>query len=299
MAAQRLPTPPAEQPAEPPLCPFEVGKTYTKEDIYRIFEVPAKQRGGNWNTGYTKFDGRWFIFSNIGTPGRTGHDYGDRLLDGRMVWFGKTKSHIGQSSITDIVSGNSTVFIFYRRESREPFTFAGIGKARSVKDTTPVEVEWDLVAAAYVPLPLLVVPPAAQSVATTKTEYRDQPAAMPRVNEPVSQATPAPTPAWISPIFAQRSYQQATVHAGRHRPTDALMAQILAALDAAPGRQLPLSGLAKAIGCPEIRIGGILAQASRILNLDGYLVLQISTDRGFVRLDKELAIRQFIPGSGS
>jgi len=298
MAAFHVPSQPSEQPADPPLCPFEVGKSYSKEDIYRIFEVPAARRGGNWNTGYTKFDGRWFIFSNIGIPGRTGHDYGDRLVESRLFWSGKKKSHIAQSSITDLVSDNSTVYIFYRRESRDPFTFAGIGKVLSVKDTTPVEIEWELRAAAYVPLPLLVVPPPTHVGSAPKKPHGGQPVAPQPIISPAPQAVVVSIPAWIPPIFSQRSYQQATVHAGRHRPPDVQMAQILAALDVAPGRQLPLSGLAKAIGCPEIRISGILAQASRILNLDGYLVLQISIDRGFVRLDKDLAIRQFISESG-
>ena len=65
MAAERLTS--AQEDQHPRLCPFEVGKSYTKEDIYRIFEVSAARRGGNWNTGYTKYDGYWFIFSNIGT----------------------------------------------------------------------------------------------------------------------------------------------------------------------------------------------------------------------------------------
>lgn len=289
MAAERL-VESLEQPA-PRLCPFEVGKEYTKESIYRIFEVAEKRRNGNWNTGYTKYDGYWFIFSNIGTPGRTGHDYGDRLEKGRMTWFGKTKSHIGQASIVDMVSGTSVVFIFYRRESRSPFTFAGVGKALAVKDSQPVEVEWELIAAPYTPLPLLLVPP--------PTNGRQ--AAPPEAGAP---ATPVPVPAvevpeWVQQIFTQRSYYRATLHAGRHRPTDAMLGQLLGALDAAPGRQLPLPRLAKAIGCAELRIGGILSQASRIFNLDGYQVLELTSDRGFVRLDRDLAIRQFLAGHGS
>lgn len=78
MAAQPLSDVPAAR-IDPALCPFEVGNTYNKEDIFRIFEVPVKQRKGNWNTGYTKYAGHWFICSNLGPPGRTGHDYGQAI----------------------------------------------------------------------------------------------------------------------------------------------------------------------------------------------------------------------------
>ncbi len=288
MAAHRLTEEPIS-PAEPTLCPFEVGKTYTKDDIYRIFEVPERQQKGNWNTGYTKYQGAWFIFSNIGTPGRTGHDYGDRLRPGGMTWFGKTKSHIGQPSISEMVSGKHVVYIFYRHEDRNPFTFAGMAKAVGVKDSTPVEVEWELLPSPYQPLPLLIVPPRLAEVSASS------PTAVPMA----VVGDPTPTPAWVTGLLTHPRWHQAAIHAGRHRPADALVARLLAALDAASGRQLSLTAAAQAIQVPAVRIGGIIAQVSRMLNLDGYQVLQITADRGFVRLDKDLACRQFSQGSPS
>jgi hypothetical protein len=285
MAAERLTS--TKEDSHPRICPFEVGKAYTKEDIYRIFEVSAARRGGNWNTGYTKYDGYWFIFSNIGTPGRTGHDYGDQLANGQLSWFGKTKSHIGQDSIVDMVSETSVVFVFYRRESRSPYTFAGVGKAREIRDRRPVEIEWEIIAVPYRPLPLLLLP-------TTDSA--------PVTANPPKNVVEQPTrdiPKWVQQLVVQPIFQQATLHAGRHRPSDAVLAQLLAELDAAQGRQLPLPRVAKALGCPEVRIGGLIAQASRILNRDGYLVLSLTGDRGFVRLDRELAMRQFLTGYDS
>jgi hypothetical protein len=282
MAAERLTS--AKEDQHPRICPFEVGKSYTKEDIYRIFEVSAARRGGNWNTGYTKYDGYWFIFSNIGTPGRTGHDYGDQLANGRLSWFGKTKSHIGQESIVDMVTETSVVFVFYRRESRSPYTFAGVGKAREIRDRKPVEVEWEIIAVPYRPLPLLLSPTTTAAPVTAE-----------RVNA-VGDQRVRDIPTWVQQLVVQPAFQQATLHAGRHRPSDAVIAQLLAELDAAQGRQMPLSLLAKSLGCPAVRIGGLIAQASRILNLDGYQVLAFTVDRGYVRLDRELAMRQFLTG---
>lgn len=286
MAAQRLTDalPPATEPA---LCPFEVGKTYSKDDIYRIFEVPDKQQKGNWNTGYTKYAARWFIFSNINIPGRTGHDYGDRLRPGGMTWFGKTKSHIGQPSIVDMVSGKHPVYIFYRHEDRSPFTFGGMAHAVSVKDSTPVEVEWEFRSSPYAPLPLQIVVP---RVAVVREPTPDTP------STPTIKDYPS-IPPWIQGLLAHPRWHQAAVHAGRHRPSDTQVAHLLTAVDAAPGRQLSLTAAAQAIQVPPLRIAGIIAQVCRMLNLDGYQVLQITVDRGFVRLDKDLACRQFSQGS--
>ena len=292
MAAERLTS--AQEDQHPRLCPFEVGKSYTKEDIYRIFEVSAARRGGNWNTGYTKYDGYWFIFSNIGTPGRTGHDYGDRLENGQLSWYGKTKSHIGQESIADMVSETSVVLIFYRHESRSPYTFAGVGKAREVRDSRPVEVDWEIVAVPYRPLPLLLSPiPAPTHTPTKLAKVADH------STSSSDSKRSREVPAWIQKLVTQPVFQRATQHAGRHRPSDAVLAQLLAELDAAQGRQMPLTLVAKALGYPEVRIGGLIAQASRILNLDGYQVLALTVDRGYVRLDRDLAMRQFLPGYDS
>jgi hypothetical protein len=270
MAAERLTS--AQEQQSPRHCPFEVGKSYTKEDIYRIFEVSSARRGGNWNTGYTKYDGYWFIFSNIGTPGRTGHDYGDRLEIGKLSWFGKTKSHIGQESIVDMVAETGVVLIFYRRESRSPYTFAGVGKAREIRDRTPVEIEWEIIPVPYRPLPLLIVPPPDPAPATPN-----------RVGIVGSQRSHE-IPAWVQQLVTQPVFQRATLLAGRHRPSDAVFAQLLAVLDAAQGRQMPLTLVAKALNCPVVRMGGLIAQASRILNLDGYQVLALTVDRGYVSI---------------
>ena len=123
-------------------CAFVVGNKYTKSDIYAICGVPANKQNGNWNTGYTNYDGDWFIFCNVGTPGRTGHDYANSFVGDELRWFGKTTSHIEQDSIKSLLNPDGNVFVFYREVDRDPFTFAGIAKAASWEDTTPVEITW-------------------------------------------------------------------------------------------------------------------------------------------------------------
>lgn len=121
---------------------FIVGETYSKADIYRICKVPLTKQKGNWNTGYTNYEGDWFIFCNVGVPGRTGHDYGNRFVGDDLVWFGKTASHVDQESIRSLLHPDGRIFVFYREEDRDPFTFAGIAQAKSHKATVPVEITW-------------------------------------------------------------------------------------------------------------------------------------------------------------
>jgi 5-methylcytosine-specific restriction protein A len=45
--------------------PFIVNEKYTKSDIYRICNVPVAKQKGNWNTGYTNYEGDWFIFCGV------------------------------------------------------------------------------------------------------------------------------------------------------------------------------------------------------------------------------------------
>lgn len=68
---------------------FQVGKQYTRRDICKIIGVPEDTKGGNWDTGYNQYNEDWFIFCNIGIPGRTGHNYNNLLIGDNLVWYGK------------------------------------------------------------------------------------------------------------------------------------------------------------------------------------------------------------------
>ncbi|WP_413721944.1 HNH endonuclease [Sodalis sp. RH24] len=121
---------------------FVVGNSYTKNDLYTLCRIPVEKQKGSWNTGYTQYDGDWFIFCNIGIPGRTGHNYGNRFVGDDLLWYGKTDSHINQPSIKSMRDGIGNNFIFYRTDDRSPFTFAGTAKAIQVRDIRPVEILW-------------------------------------------------------------------------------------------------------------------------------------------------------------
>jgi 5-methylcytosine-specific restriction protein A len=153
--------------------PYIVGKKYTKADIYHVADVPQRQQKGNWNTGYTKWRRDWYVFCNVGIPGRTGHDYANRFVGDELHWYGKTRSHVEQDSISSMLKPAGSVFVFYRGNNKDPFTFAGRATARLRRqDTSPVELTFSFESsAAQRPevLPEEVQEPAKYPEGATKT----------------------------------------------------------------------------------------------------------------------------------
>ncbi|HEU4324037.1 MAG TPA: DUF3427 domain-containing protein [Roseiflexaceae bacterium] len=121
---------------------FRVGQPYTRRDVYKVIGIPEDTKGGNWDTGYNQYEGSWFIFCNIGTPGRTGHNYNNVLLDDLLVWYGKTLSRLQHSSIKSMLDPKNRVYIFAREDNSLPFIYLGIGKAIATEDTMPVKITW-------------------------------------------------------------------------------------------------------------------------------------------------------------
>ncbi|TCS38377.1 hypothetical protein EDC30_102114 [Paucimonas lemoignei] len=121
---------------------FQVGKAYKRSQIKEAIGLDPNAKGGPWDTGYAERDGADFIFCNIGTAGRTGHDY-DNYFDGPdLVWRGKTNSHRTQPTIQRMTAPGAEVHVFWRSDERDPFTYAGIGTAVEVTDEKPVRVRW-------------------------------------------------------------------------------------------------------------------------------------------------------------
>jgi 5-methylcytosine-specific restriction enzyme A len=123
---------------------FKVGAAYTRLEIIDISGAPPQDRGGAWFTGYREFGGASFIFANVGTSGRTGHDYNNRLVGDNLIWQGRTGSKLSHSSIRRMLSIDSIVYIFTRRSDRAPFIFKGLGRAIETVDSMPVQVVWNL-----------------------------------------------------------------------------------------------------------------------------------------------------------
>ena len=125
------------------MAEFSVGDQYTRDEIAeRIGMPPERRKGGAWATGYDEWRGEAFVFANVGGPGRTGHDYGNRWQGKDLVWFGKTGSRRGQPQIDRLISNTVPAHIFWRGKDRSPFSYAGMGMAMTATSGTPVEVVW-------------------------------------------------------------------------------------------------------------------------------------------------------------
>lgn len=105
---------------------FKIGAQYTRQDVFDILRIPDPG-GGNWYTGYNSHRDDWFIFCGVGTAGRTGHDYNNHFHGDELVWYGKTGSRLEQPSIQELIKPSTKVYIFYREDNRNPFTFVGLG----------------------------------------------------------------------------------------------------------------------------------------------------------------------------
>lgn len=124
--------------------PFNINREYTKKDIYHILGVPKEIQGGNWDTGYNRYNGDYFIFANIATQGRTGHDYSNSL-DGNLIhWTAKATTNLQQPQVQELIKPQGSVYFFYRDDNLKPWIFAGTVTPEKVYDTAPVQIVWRL-----------------------------------------------------------------------------------------------------------------------------------------------------------
>jgi hypothetical protein len=121
---------------------FDVGTKYTRAQIQDLLGVPEDRRGGDWATGYTRFVDEFFVFCNVGSAGRTGHDYPNRWEGEQLVWSAKNRSNVSQPLMRAVAAGSLPAHIFHRSADRSPFTCAGRATAADVQDSTPVIVRW-------------------------------------------------------------------------------------------------------------------------------------------------------------
>jgi hypothetical protein len=124
--------------------PFHIGGSYTRKEIQEILEVPEGRRSGNWLTGYHCYNKDWYIFSTIGTAGRTGHDYDDHFEDNDFIWYGKTGSKLCHPSIQSLINPDGYIHLFVRKDDRKPFTYYGPVKLKAFFNEIPVKIIWEI-----------------------------------------------------------------------------------------------------------------------------------------------------------
>ncbi len=97
---------------------------------------------------------------------------------------------------------------------------------------------------------------------------------------------------WIEALLASEQMAAQRAQAARTHLSDDRLREILEALDERGGK-LTRAALAKRLGVPPMRIGGILSALRRVLNVEGYSVLSVDEAADTVELNRALLDAQF------
>lgn len=107
------------------------------------------------------------------------------------------------------------------------------------------------------------------------------------------ESTVAASPvAWVDGVLASPVYASQRALAGRTAPRDAQIRALLETLDRYHGRA-PRAAVASALGLSDMRVRGVLAGARRVLNVEGFAVLEEEDATGTVLLNRDLLRIQF------
>lgn len=82
---------------------FDRGSKYTRPDVKERAGLSRDVKGGNWDTGVVEHDNEFLIFANVGTEGRTGHNYGNRWEGSCLRWYHKAGSHLAWQSVQNLL----------------------------------------------------------------------------------------------------------------------------------------------------------------------------------------------------
>jgi hypothetical protein len=148
---------------------------------------------------------------------------------------------------------------------------------------------WDLPAAAA---------PAAAPPAPRPSQRRPAPAPVGQGGLFGDEELPLPSaPAragedWIGALLTSPVYGSQRLLAARVALADEQMRRLLASLDERGGK-LSRAALAQRMGVPELRLGGMLSAARRMLNVDQVQVLTVDDAAGMVEVNRGLLVQQF------
>tara|TARA_B100001059_G_scaffold77407_1_gene75122 strand:+ start:2150 stop:3952 length:1803 start_codon:yes stop_codon:yes gene_type:complete len=125
---------------------FEINRVYRKSDIYKIFNVPKVQQGGKWRNGYCEHNNEFFIFANIGIPGKTEageYNYKNKINDNdEMEWEAQNGSKLSWPTVQKLKKSNPYIFVRYKDFRSGIYKFIGVGDCMETKDTSPVYFKW-------------------------------------------------------------------------------------------------------------------------------------------------------------
>jgi hypothetical protein len=115
--------------------------------------------------------------------------------------------------------------------------------------------------------------------------------AQPAAKTEVVLATPV-VPDWVQALLASPVFAEQKRLGGRTVPTDEVFSKLLMAIDQRGGK-ITTAGLANSLRLSLVRLPGFIATAQRVLNVDGFLVLNRDDVSDTIALDRNLLCRQF------
>jgi hypothetical protein len=97
---------------------------------------------------------------------------------------------------------------------------------------------------------------------------------------------------WLEELFVSQTWKDQTQAASRLRLEEALVRSALAAFQGRGGR-LTRNALAHELDLPLVRLGGVITALRRVLNVDGYEVLEVDAASDTLILNEALLRKQF------
>lgn len=97
---------------------------------------------------------------------------------------------------------------------------------------------------------------------------------------------------WIEQLLNGEIYAAQCSHAARGAPDRKLVSSFLDALSSRGG-SMPRESLAERLGQPLLRVNGVVANLSRVFNVDGFEVVTVDNSSGTVSLNVNLLKKQF------
>ncbi|MHB1122567.1 MAG: BREX-2 system phosphatase PglZ [Ramlibacter sp.] len=116
--------------------------------------------------------------------------------------------------------------------------------------------------------------------------------APPSVPSPSGARPPSVPQDWIANLLSSPAYASQRQLAARVALPNEQLRSLLAAIDERGGK-LGRTALAQRLGVPEMRLGGIISAAKRVLNLDQAEILIVHDAENSVTLNRALLFRQF------
>ena len=109
--------------------------------------------------------------------------------------------------------------------------------------------------------------------------------------EMAGQVEPA-APEWVEELLKSDVFGRQREIAGRTAPKEAMIRKFLMALHGR-GNKLGRTALAKKLELPPVRVGGVISGMRRVLNVEGYVVLNVDDATDSVELNMTLLRSQF------